>query len=65
MDQLPQRQVGSDQLPHVRHNPDAAEDWWYVGGKPEIAVGTSAMAGYHEYFPDRPPTLEDVPDPAA
>jgi uncharacterized protein len=54
-----------DQLPHVRHNPAADEDWWFIGGNPEIAVGTSAMAGYHEYFPDRPPTFEDVPDSAA
>jgi predicted TIM-barrel fold metal-dependent hydrolase len=47
-------------LPHVRRDPATNEDWWFVAGKPEVAVGTSAMAGYHEYFPDRPPTFADV-----
>lgn len=54
-----------DDLPHVRFNPDADEDWWYVGGQPEVAVGNSAMAGFGEYYPDRPKTFSDVPDPAA
>ena len=49
-------------LPQLRHNPDANEDWWYVAGKPEVPLGMSSMAGWNEYYPDRPKTFDDLPD---
>lgn len=59
------RKWDRDLLPHVEHRVDLGEDWWFVGGRPEVAVGTSAMAGYYRYYPDRPTTFDDIPDPAA
>ncbi len=49
-----------DRVPHVRFDERLREDAWYFG---EVRVGAAAgaaQAGWHEYPPDHPPTLDVV-----
>ena len=53
-----------DSIPHTAYSERRGGRMWIVGGKPLVDVGTFAMAGWPEYMPSHPPTLEDA-DPAA
>ncbi len=52
----------SDAVPHIRNL--RGKDVWFVGEKPVLPVGTTAIAGYDGTMPDFPDTMADIP-PAA
>ncbi len=52
-----------DLVPHVKWDDEAEEEAWYFGSDRIGAVAGGAMAGWHEYPPHHPRTLDDV-DPA-
>ena len=52
-----------ERVPHVRKDPKRGDDRWYFGEVRSWAAGGFAMAGWHEWPPDHPPTLADA-DPA-
>ena len=52
-----------DLIPHVEHV-ERSGYHWVVGDKRLFRIGQFAMAGWKEYVPGCPPTLEDA-DPAA
>ncbi len=50
-----------DQVPHVVWNEERRQDVWTMPGKPLMAAAAgSAMTGWREYPPNRPPTLADA-----
>ena len=51
-------------IPHVKWDPDMQEDAWYFGDSRIGAAAGAAQAGWHEFPPDHPPSL-DVADQAA
>jgi uncharacterized protein len=53
-----------EDVPRVVWNEEHQQDVWTMPGMPVVAAAAgSAMAGWREYPPDRPPTLADA-DPA-
>ena len=52
-----------DKVPHVRFDPKFHEDAWYFGEKRIGAAASAAQAGWNEFPPKHPPSL-DVVDPA-
>ncbi len=53
-----------DEVPHVKWNEERQQDVWYMPDRPLMAAAAgSAMAGWKEYPPNRPPRLRDA-DPA-
>jgi len=51
-------------VPHVRRDADTGEDFWYLGERRLMGVGAAAIAGWQDYFPSHPPTLEQA-DPGS
>ncbi|EME67027.1 amidohydrolase 2 [Rhodococcus ruber BKS 20-38] len=49
-----------DLVPHVRWDDQRGDQAWFVAGKRMSAVGSPAMAGWHEYPPNCPPRFEDT-----
>jgi len=52
-----------DKVPHVRFDERFQEDAWYFGEKRIGAAAGAAQAGWNQYPPNHPPSL-DVVDPA-
>ena len=52
-----------DRVPHVKWDEDFQEDAWYFGDQRTGPAASAAQAGWHEYPPDHPPSLDQV-DPA-
>jgi predicted TIM-barrel fold metal-dependent hydrolase len=52
-----------DLVPHVRWDPVRGEDMWFHGDTPIGAGAGAAQAGWHEFPPNHPPSLDAV-DPA-
>jgi uncharacterized protein len=52
-----------DKVPHVRFDPEFKEDAWYFGERRIGAAASAAQAGWNEFPPHHPPSL-DVVDPA-
>ena len=52
-----------DKVPHVRFDEKRKEDAWYFGTDRVGAAASAAQAGWAEFPPDHPPSL-DVVDPA-
>lgn len=52
-----------DLTPHVRVDEATGEDTWFLGGERLSGAASSAMAGFREYPPNRPASLDEV-DPA-
>ena len=53
-----------DKIPHVKWDDRWKEERWFVGDNSFIGVGTGAMAGWTEYIPSQPPTMDDtIPAP--
>lgn len=56
-----------DLIPHTRvveHSNGRTDEMWIIAGKPELTVGLTAMAGWHEPYPDHPHSFEEIPDRA-
>lgn len=53
-----------DLVPHVRRDPEREIDVWWWAGEPSLPTGIMAAAGWPEYLPSHPPTLEES-DPGA
>jgi uncharacterized protein len=53
-----------DLVPHVRWDERWAEQRWFVGDKSFIGVGVGAMAGWKDFVPSQPPTMEET-DPGS
>ena len=53
-----------DMVPHVRDHPETGVATWILNGEPAAPVGMMSMAGWKDWMPSHPPTLEDA-DPAA
>jgi len=49
-----------DRVPHVQWDEEYKEDSWYFGDKRVGAAASAAQAGWHEYPPDHPPSLDKV-----
>jgi len=49
-----------DKIPHVKWDPKAEEDAWYFGETRFRSAAGPAMAGWHEYAPNRPKRLDQV-----
>jgi predicted TIM-barrel fold metal-dependent hydrolase len=49
-----------DMVPHVRFDPAAGEDRWFLGGRAFSAPASTAMAGWNEPPPDHPPSLNEA-----
>ncbi|KOS55882.1 amidohydrolase family protein [Rhodococcus rhodochrous] len=49
-----------DLVPHVRWDDQRGDQAWFVAGKRMSAVGSPAMASWHEYPPNCPPRFEDT-----
>ncbi len=52
-----------DRVPHVKWDEQFQEDAWYFGDSRVGPGASAAQAGWHQYPPDHPPSL-DVVDPA-
>src|SRR6185295_6128140 len=52
-----------DRTPHVEWDEQTDQECWFIGQQPVVGAAREAMAGWHEYPPDRPKRLSDV-DPA-
>jgi predicted TIM-barrel fold metal-dependent hydrolase len=52
-----------DEVPHVKWDEQKQEDAWYFGDTRISGGASAAQAGWHQYPPEHPPTL-DVVDPA-
>lgn len=48
-----------DLVPHVRHDPKRGEDRWWFGDVRGTTVANFCMAGWGEFPPDHPKTLEE------
>jgi predicted TIM-barrel fold metal-dependent hydrolase len=53
-----------DLVPHVRWDDQWKEERWFVGDRSFIGVGVGAMAGWKDFVPSQPPTMDDT-DPGA
>jgi predicted TIM-barrel fold metal-dependent hydrolase len=53
-----------DQVPHVRWDDRWQEQRWFVGDRSFIGVGVGAMAGWKDFVPSQPPTMDDA-DPGS
>jgi len=53
-----------DAIPHLVHDERLGMDRWLIGGKKLTSVSNWATAGWSDYPPSHPPTLEQA-DPAA
>src|SRR4051794_27367414 len=49
-----------DLVPHVRWDAQAEEEGWFIGDARLGAVGSPAMAGWHEHPPYHPRRFEDT-----
>ncbi|MFD1810976.1 amidohydrolase family protein [Rhodococcus gannanensis] len=49
-----------DLVPHVRWDDERGDEAWFVSGTRMSAVGSPAMAGWHEYPPNCPPRFADA-----
>ncbi|WP_241384586.1 amidohydrolase family protein [Rhodococcus sp. CH91] len=49
-----------DLVPHVRWDEQRGDEAWFVSGTRMSAVGSPAMAGWHEYPPSCPPRFVDT-----
>jgi uncharacterized protein len=49
-----------DLVPHVKFDERYGEDRWYVGSKKLFGVGAFAQAGWREYPPSHPHSLEEA-----
>ncbi|EME20901.1 amidohydrolase family protein [Rhodococcus triatomae] len=49
-----------DLVPHVRWDEERGDEAWFVSGTRMSAVGSPAMAGWHEYPPNCPPRFADA-----
>ncbi|MGH3804983.1 MAG: amidohydrolase family protein, partial [Pseudonocardiaceae bacterium] len=49
-----------DLVPHVRWDDQRGDEAWFVSGTRMSAVGSPAMAGWHEYPPSCPPRFTDT-----
>ena len=49
-----------DKVPHVKWDEENQEDAWFFGPNRTGAAAGAAMAGWHEYPPQRPKSLSDV-----
>src|SRR5580765_4744830 len=49
-----------DQVPHVRWDDEAQEEGWFIGDTRLGAVGSPAMAGWHEHPPYHPRRFADT-----
>ena len=49
-----------DLVPHVRKDPKRGDDRWWFGGKRSWAAAGFAMAGWKEYPPDHPPSIDEA-----
>lgn len=49
-----------DLVPHVRWDEQRGDEAWFVSGTRMSAVGSPAMAGWHEYPPSCPPRFADT-----
>jgi predicted TIM-barrel fold metal-dependent hydrolase len=49
-----------DLVPHVRFHERLQEDRWYVGDKKLYATGAFAQAGWRDYPPSHPPSLDEA-----
>ena len=49
-----------DLVPHVRTDPKRGDDRWWFGGKRSWAAAGFAQAGWTEFPPDHPPTIDDA-----
>jgi uncharacterized protein len=57
-------QKWGDLIPHVSVNEATGEQCWYVGDVRLMGVASSALAGYHDFWPSRPYRIEDA-DPGS
>ncbi len=57
-------QKWGDKIPHVRDHPDTGKPVWILNGEHASPIARMAMAGWREWMPSHPPTLEDA-DPAS
>ena len=53
-----------DLVPHVRDHPETGVATWILNGEAAAPVGMMAMAGWRDWMPSHPPTLEEA-DPAS
>src|ERR1700722_176282 len=53
-----------DLVPHVRWDDQWQEERWFVGDQSFIGVGVGAMAGWKDFVPSQPPTMDDT-DPGS
>ena len=58
------RKKWGDRIPHIRAHPETGNPVWFINEKPSMGVANTAMAGWKEWPPSAPPTLEEA-DPAA
>ena len=49
-----------DLVPHTEWSDARREDVWVIGEKPLYGIGTFAMAGWNEFLPGHPTTLEQA-----
>ena len=56
-------QVGDD-VPHVVYDERLKRDRWVIGGRMLTSVANWAVAGWNEFPPEHPPTVDDA-DPGA
>jgi predicted TIM-barrel fold metal-dependent hydrolase len=49
-----------DRVPHVKFDEKAGEDAWFFGDARVGAAASAAQAGWHEYPPQHPPSLDKV-----
>jgi predicted TIM-barrel fold metal-dependent hydrolase len=53
-----------DQIPHARWDDRWNEERWFVGDLSFVGVGTGALAGWNDFIPSAPPTMEHT-DPGS
>ena len=47
-------------VPHVRAHPETGKPVWFINEEPSIPVAGLSMAGWKEWPPSHPPTLEEA-----
>ncbi|MCH8200920.1 MAG: HAD hydrolase family protein [Chloroflexi bacterium] len=47
-------------VPHVRAHPETGKPVWFINEEPSISVAGLSMAGWKEWPPSHPPTLEEA-----
>jgi predicted TIM-barrel fold metal-dependent hydrolase len=53
-----------DRVPRLRLEPRSGKEIWWIGERPALPVGMTAIAGFDGTLPDCPDTMADIP-PAA